>query len=192
MIAAMSDQVNLPNFLTLVRIALVPIVLMALLQESESGDLIAAWSFAIAAATDWFDGYLARSRNLITTFGKVMDPIADKLLIATTLITLSVLGDLSWWATGIVLAREFAVTALRWFVSEDGTVISASMYGKIKTVFQSFTVLVVILFAPADWVDPLVWAMVGVTVLTGMDYFVNLRRRVDKPASEDSQLPPPE
>lgn len=191
MIAAMSDQVNLPNFLTIVRIALVPIVLLALLQETESGDVIAAWSFAIAAATDWFDGYLARSRNLVTTFGKVMDPIADKLLIATTLITLSIQGDLSWWATGIVLAREFAVTALRWFVSEDGTVISASMYGKLKTVFQSLTVLIVILFAPADWVDAMVWAMVGITVLTGADYFVNLRRRVD-PASDDSELPPPE
>lgn len=191
MIAAMSGQVNLPNFLTLVRIALVPIVLMSLLQQTDSGDVIAAWSFALAATTDWFDGYLARSRNLITTFGKVMDPIADKLLIATTLITLSVLGDLSWWATGIVLAREFAVTALRWFVSEDGSVISASMYGKLKTVFQSLTVLLVILFAPADWVSAMVWAMVGITVLTGVDYFVNLRRRVD-PTPDDSQLPPPE
>ncbi|MBI5310247.1 MAG: CDP-diacylglycerol--glycerol-3-phosphate 3-phosphatidyltransferase [Actinobacteria bacterium] len=173
---------NLPNVLTLVRIALVPIVLIALLQETDSGDVIAAWAFAIAAATDWFDGYLARSRNLITTFGKVMDPIADKLLIATTLITLSALGDLSWWATGIVLGREFAVTALRAFVAEDGTVISASMYGKVKTVFQSFTVLVVMLFAPADWVSAMVWAMVGVTVLTGLDYFVNLRKRTDEVA----------
>lgn len=180
----MGDQMNLPNVLTLVRIALVPIVLIALLQETDSGNVIAAWSFAIAAATDWFDGYIARSRNLITTFGKVMDPIADKLLIATTLITLSALDQLSWWATGIVLAREFAVTALRWFIAEDGSVISASMYGKIKTVFQSFTVLAVILFAPADWVNALVWAMVGVTVLTGLDYFVNVRRRVDKPAGE--------
>ena len=189
MIAPMADQMNLPNALTLVRIALVPIVLIALLQETDSGNVIAAWAFAIAAATDWFDGYIARSRNLITTFGKVMDPIADKLLIATTLITLSALDQLSWWATGIVLAREFAVTALRAFVAEDGSVISASMYGKLKTVFQSFTVLAVILFAPADWVDALVWAMVGVTVLTGLDYFVNTRRRVDAPAGDAGDRP---
>lgn len=175
----MRAQMNLPNLLTLLRIALVPVVLLGLLRESAAGDALAAFAFAFAATTDWFDGYIARSRNLITTFGKVMDPVADKLLITTTLVTLSALGDLSWWATGIVLAREFAVTVLRMAVAEDGGVISASMYGKIKTVLQSFVVLVVMVAEPADWVDALVWAMVGVTVLTGLDYFVNTRKRVD-------------
>lgn len=175
----MRSQLNLPNSLTLVRIALVPVVLLGLLRETGSGDALAAFAFAVAATTDWFDGYLARSRELITTFGKVMDPVADKLLITTTLVTLSSLDRLSWWATGIVLAREFAVSVLRIVVAEDGRVISASMYGKIKTVLQSFVVLVVIAAAPAEWVDALVWAMVGVTVLTGLDYFVNVRKRVD-------------
>jgi len=179
----MRGQLNLPNLLTLARIALVPVVLLGLLRETDPGDALAAFAFAIAATTDWFDGYLARSRNLITTFGKVMDPVADKLLITTTLVTLSALDRLSWWATGIVLAREFAVSALRMAVAEDGRVISASMYGKIKTVLQSFVVLVVMLAAPADWVDALVWAMVGVTVLTGLDYFVNMRKRVDPDAA---------
>lgn len=175
----MRAQVNLPNALTIVRILLVPIVAVGLLKETDPGDAVAAVAFAAAAATDWFDGYLARSRGLITTFGKVMDPVADKLLITTTLVTLSALNRLSWWATAIVLAREFAVTVLRMVVAEDGRVISASYYGKIKTVLQSMVVLIVIVAAPADWVDALVWAMVGVTVLTGLDYFLNLTKRID-------------
>ncbi|MBK5230749.1 MAG: CDP-diacylglycerol--glycerol-3-phosphate 3-phosphatidyltransferase [Thermoleophilia bacterium] len=179
----MRAQLNLPNTLTLVRILLVPIVLIGLLRQSDSGDVVAAAAFAIASTTDWFDGYLARSRGLVTTFGKVMDPIADKLLITTTLVTLSALDRLSWWATGIVLVREFAVSALRLAVAEDGHVISASQYGKLKTVLQSFVVLVVILATPAEWVDALVWAMVGVTVATGLDYFVNVRKRLDPPAA---------
>lgn len=181
----MRAQLNLPNALTLLRIALVPLVLVGLLRETTSGDVLAAGAFAIAAATDWWDGHLARSRGLVTTFGKVMDPIADKLLITTTLVTLSLSDRLSWWATGIVLAREFAVSALRMVVAEDGRVISASRYGKLKTVLQSVVVLIVIAAAPAEWVDALVWAMVGVTVLTGLDYFVNLRRRVDAAVETD-------
>src|SRR5689334_13281260 len=109
------SQVNLPNFLTVLRIVLVPVVLLGLLAESSNGDVIAGVAFAAAATSDWLDGYYARSRNLVTTFGKVMDPIADKLLIVGTLVTLSALDRMSWWATGLVLAREFAVTALRYF-----------------------------------------------------------------------------
>ncbi len=175
----MRAQLNLPNALTLVRILLVPVVLLALLKETGTGEAVAAVAFAVAGATDWLDGYLARSRNLVTTFGKVMDPIADKLLITTTLVTLSSLDRLSWIATAIVLAREFAVSALRMVVAEDGRVISASQYGKLKTVVQSFAVLMVIVATPAEWVDALVWFMVGVTVLTGLDYFVNVQKRVD-------------
>lgn len=178
----MRGQLNLPNSLTLLRIALVPVVLFGLLRETAQGDAVAAFAFAFAATTDWFDGYLARSRQLITTFGKVMDPIADKLLITTTLVTLSALNRLSWWVTGIVLTREFAVTVLRMVVAEDGRVISASYYGKIKTMLQSFTILAVIIAEPAEWLNALVWAMVGVTVLTGLDYFVNMRKRVDPEA----------
>lgn len=174
------EQVNLPNILTVLRILLVPVVLAGLLAESPSGDVIAGVAFAGAAATDWFDGYYARSRELVTTFGKVMDPIADKLLIVSTLVTLSALGRMSWWATGLVLAREFAVTALRYSQKGEG-VISASKYGKVKTVVQSFVLLIVIVAEPSTAVDVLVWIMVAVTLATGIDYFVNTGQRLDEP-----------
>jgi CDP-diacylglycerol--glycerol-3-phosphate 3-phosphatidyltransferase len=175
------QQLNLPNILTVLRILLVPVVLASLLAKSPSGDVIAGVAFAAAAATDWFDGYYARSRELVTTFGKVMDPVADKLLIVGTLVTLSALDRMSWWATGLVLAREFAVTALRYTRKDEG-VISASQYGKVKTVIQAFVLLIVIVAQPSTAVDVLVWVMVGVTLATGIDYFVNTTRRLDEPA----------
>lgn len=180
-----TSQFNLPNFLTIVRIVLVPVVVIALMEETANGDVIAGAAFATAAATDWFDGYLARSRGLVTTFGKVMDPIADKLLIVGTLVTLSALDRMSWWATGLVLFREFAVTGLR-YARKDQGVISASQYGKVKTVMQSFVLLIVIVAQPSTAVDVLVWAMVVVTLLTGLDYFVHTGRRIDEspPAAE--------
>lgn len=184
-----TNQLNLPNALTVLRIALVPVVLFGLLQETANGDVIAGVAFAAAAATDWFDGYLARSKGLVTTFGKVMDPIADKLLIVGTLVTLSALDRMSWWATGLVLGREFAVTGLRYARKEDG-VISASQYGKLKTVIQSFVLLIVIVAQPSTAVDVLVWVMVAVTLLTGVDYFVHTGRRLDDGVEEP--LPPPE
>jgi CDP-diacylglycerol--glycerol-3-phosphate 3-phosphatidyltransferase len=171
-------QVNLPNVLTVLRIVLVPVVILGLLAESPSGDVIAGVAFASAAATDWFDGYYARSRELVTTFGKVMDPIADKLLIVSTLVALSSLDRMSWWATGLILAREFAVTALRYFRKDEG-VISASQYGKVKTVIQSFVLLIVIVAQPSAAVDVLIWIMVAVTLATGVDYFVNTHERLD-------------
>jgi CDP-diacylglycerol--glycerol-3-phosphate 3-phosphatidyltransferase len=171
-------QVNLPNVLTVLRIVLVPVVILGLLAESPSGDVIAGVAFASAAATDWFDGYYARSRELVTTFGKVMDPIADKLLIVSTLVALSSLDRMSWWATGLILVREFAVTALRYFRKDEG-VISASQYGKVKTVIQSFVLLIVIVAQPSTAVDVLIWIMVAVTLVTGADYFVNTGKRID-------------
>lgn len=171
-------QANLPNTLTILRILLVPVVLAGLLADTPSGHVIAGVAFAAAAATDWFDGYYARSRQLITTFGKVMDPIADKLLIVGTLVTLSAIDRMSWWATGLVLAREFAVTALRYSRKGDG-VISASRGGKLKTVIQSFVLLIVIVAEPSTAVDVLVWIMVAVTLITGLDYFVNTGKRFD-------------
>lgn len=181
----MAAELNTPNVLTVLRVLLVPVVIFGLLAETASGDVIAGVAFAAAAATDWFDGYLARSRGLITTFGKVMDPIADKLLIVGTLVTLSYEDRMSWWATGLVLGREFAVTALR-YVRKDEGVISASQYGKIKTVIQSFVLLIVIVAEPSTAVDVLVWVMVAVTLLTGLDYFVNLGHRFDAATGLDA------
>src|SRR5436305_7568841 len=129
--------INAPNLLTLVRMLLVPVLIVALLEKSGEGDLLAAIVFAVASLTDAIDGYLARSRNWVTTFGKLMDPIADKLLIVAALITLVSLARLQAWVAMVIIAREFAVTVLRVAAgTQQGVVISASPLGKLKTAVQ--------------------------------------------------------
>ncbi len=127
---------NLPNALTLLRILAVPVVVVALLGETPNGDALAAGVFALAAATDGLDGYFARSRGSITTFGKLMDPLADKLLITGALISLVSLDRLEAWVAMVIIAREVAVTILRTIAAERGIVIAASWLGKLKTVLQ--------------------------------------------------------
>ncbi|MBJ7348940.1 MAG: CDP-diacylglycerol--glycerol-3-phosphate 3-phosphatidyltransferase [Thermoleophilaceae bacterium] len=173
---------NLPNVLTLLRMVAVPFVVYALLLQTDRGDQVAAALFAVAAITDFVDGAIARRQNIVTRFGKLMDPLADKLLVTSVFITLSVQDRLPLWVTLVVLAREFAVTGLRMLVADDGQVISASRWGKLKTVLQMYAVIAVILFAPATWVTVLVDVMVAVTVLSGVDYFLNISKRTDKPA----------
>src|SRR6059058_5691158 len=118
---------NLPNLLTMIRILLVPVLIVALLEKTGSGDLLAAIVFAVASLTDAIDGYLARSRNSVTTFGKLMDPIADKLLIIAALVVLVSLGRLEAWVAMVIIAREFAVTVLLVAVgTQQHVVIAAS------------------------------------------------------------------
>lgn len=172
---------NLPNALTLLRILAVPVVVVALLGETPNGDLIAAVVFAVAAATDGLDGYFARSRGSITTFGKLMDPLADKLLVTAALISLVSLGRLEAWVAMVIIAREVAVTILRTIASERGLVISASWLGKAKTVLQIAAVIALIATNPAPlWADVLVYLAVAATVLSGADYFFGLRRRIEE------------
>jgi CDP-diacylglycerol--glycerol-3-phosphate 3-phosphatidyltransferase len=174
---------NLPNFLTVVRILLVPVLIVALLEKTNDGDLLAAVVFAVASITDAIDGYLARSRNAVTTFGKLMDPIADKLLIVAALIALVSLNRLAAWVAMVIIAREFAVTVLRGAVGSQGQVISASSLGKLKTATQVAMVMCLIAVGGRPlWVSLLVYATVLVTVLSGADYFFGLRRRIDQPA----------
>ena len=169
---------NVPNVLTVVRILLVPVVVVALLDNTGSGDLLAAIVFVVASVTDAVDGYLARSRNWVTTFGKLMDPIADKLLIVAALIALVSLGRLDAWVAMVIIAREFAVTVLRVAVgAQQGTVISASALGKLKTAAQVAMVLALIAVHPKPlWLNLLVYVTVAITVLSGADYFFGLRR----------------
>src|ERR671932_364996 len=127
---------NLPNALTVVRILLVPVLVVALTVETRGGSAIAAGVFALAALTDGLDGYIARSRQAVTTFGKVMDPIADKLLIAAALISLVSLDRLAPWVAMVIIAREFAVSGLRVAAGVQGVVIPASRLGKAKTITQ--------------------------------------------------------
>jgi CDP-diacylglycerol--glycerol-3-phosphate 3-phosphatidyltransferase len=180
---------NLPNFLTLLRILAVPVVVVALLDETPNGDTLAAIVFALAALTDGLDGYIARSRDSITTFGKLMDPLADKLLITAALVSLVSLNRLPAWVAMVIIAREFAVTILRSIAAERGVVISASWMGKVKTVLQIGAVFALITFNPAPiWVDGLVYAAVLATVVSGLDYFFGLRRRIDDKGGEESTV----
>ncbi|MGW0181793.1 CDP-diacylglycerol--glycerol-3-phosphate 3-phosphatidyltransferase [Nocardia sp. NPDC003345] len=166
---------NIANILTMVRIALVPLFVLALFAEGghQTGWRVAATAlFALAAVTDRFDGQLARKYGLVTDFGKLADPIADKALIGAALIGLSLLGDLAWWMTLVICAREIGVTLLRLAVVRRG-VIPAGRGGKVKTLVQSVAIGVLLLplsggFATAGMV--LMWIALVLTVVTGLDY----------------------
>jgi CDP-diacylglycerol---glycerol-3-phosphate 3-phosphatidyltransferase len=182
-------QLNLPNALTVLRILLVPVVVVALLDETPNGDAIAAAVFALAALTDTLDGYIARQRDAVTTFGKLMDPIADKLLVAAALIALVSLDRLAAWIAMVIIAREFAVTGLRQLAMEHGEVIHASAWGKIKTAAQIAMVLALILVDDSPlWVDALVYATVAITILSAADYFFGFRRIIHARPSSHSRV----
>ena len=170
---------NVPNVLTLFRILLVPVLVVALLEATPNSSLVAAIVFAVAALTDGLDGYIARTRSAVTTFGKVMDPIADKLLIAAALITLVSLDRVAPWVAMVIIAREFAVSGLRVAAGVQGVVIPASPLGKVKTVTQVAAILAVI--ATGDlWAQVLLYVAVVITVVSGADYFLGFRRRIDE------------
>ena len=178
---------NVPNVLTLVRILLVPVLVVALLDETDNGDLLAAIVFAAASVTDFVDGWLARRRRDITTFGKLMDPIADKLLIIAALLALVSLDRLAAWIAMVIIAREVAVTVAR---AQAADVIPAAGWGKAKTVVQVAAIFFLIAFDPTPlWVDLLVYGAVGVTVLSGVDFFLSLREsRRQRGASSHSRI----
>jgi CDP-diacylglycerol--glycerol-3-phosphate 3-phosphatidyltransferase len=179
---------NLPNLLTVLRIMLVPVLVVALLGNTPAGDVLAAIVFALASLTDFFDGYLARARGSVTTFGKLMDPLADKLLIVAALISLVSLHRLAAWVAMVIITRELAVTVLRLGASQAGVVMPASMFGKVKTCLQIAAILAVIAVRghPA-WIDALVYAAVAITVASGLDYFFGLRRRIEQAQRERDQ-----
>lgn len=174
---------NLPTFLTLLRIAAVPLLAWLILDFDGLGThLIAAAVFIVASLTDLIDGALARKYNQITSFGVLLDPIADKLLTGTALICLSLIGQLPWWVTLVILIREFAVTALRLFVARS-EVIPASPGGKVKTVLQIVAIsayLIGLGTLPGWWMIAalLMAAALIATVVTGIDYLVKVVRIV--------------
>ncbi|WP_107501523.1 CDP-diacylglycerol--glycerol-3-phosphate 3-phosphatidyltransferase [Streptomyces viridosporus] len=176
---------NIANLLTMLRLLLVPAFVALMLAD---GGYDPAWrslawaAFAVAMITDLFDGHLARTYNLVTDFGKIADPIADKAIMGAALICLSALGDLPWWVTGVILGREIGITLLRFLVIRYG-VIPASRGGKLKTLTQGVAVGMYVL-ALTGWLATLRWwvmaAAVVLTVATGLDYVkqaIVLRRR---------------
>ena len=175
---------NLANGLTVFRLVLVPVFLLALFARGgdDTAWRIIAWAvFAIASVTDRLDGEIARRRGLITEFGKLADPIADKALVGASLIGLSMLGDLPWWVTVVILIREIGVTLLRFWVIRHG-VIAASRGGKLKTLLQGVAIGLFVL-PPWGWLRDIAWvvmvAAIAVALVTGADYVkraVDLRR----------------
>ncbi len=172
---------NIANALTVLRLVLVPVFVWFLLDGGTGARIIAFVAFAVASVTDLLDGELARRRSLITDFGKIADPIADKALTGSALITLSYLGELPWWVTGVIVFRELAVTGLRFWVIRHG-VIAASRGGKLKTLLQVIAIsLYVLPWHVALLQEIIMAAAVVVTVVTGADYTVRavrLRRAV--------------
>ncbi|MEU6120902.1 CDP-diacylglycerol--glycerol-3-phosphate 3-phosphatidyltransferase [Streptomyces sp. NPDC047123] len=176
---------NVANLLTMIRLLLVPGFVMLLLGN---GGYDPAWrsfawaAFAVAMITDLFDGHLARTYNLVTDFGKIADPIADKAIMGAALICLSWLGDLPWWVTGVILGRELGITLLRFWVIRYG-VIPASRGGKMKTLAQGTAVGMYVLALTGPLATFRFWVMavaVVLTVVTGLDYVkqaVVLRRQ---------------
>jgi CDP-diacylglycerol--glycerol-3-phosphate 3-phosphatidyltransferase len=178
---------NVPNLLTVLRILAVPVIVVALLDETAHGDTLAAAVFALAALTDGLDGYIARRRQAVTTFGQLMDPLADKLLITAALVSLVSLDRLAAWVAMVIIAREFAVTGLRALAAERGVVIAASWLGKVKTALQVAAVIALIIWDPAPLgVELLVYAAVAATVISGADYFFGLRRRFEEHRAEQA------
>ena len=178
--------VNVANGLTLARVICVPVLAWLLWLSTIDGDDARWWAavvFVVASITDLLDGALARRYDLVTSFGKIADPIADKALTAVALIGLSLLGDLAWWVTIVILGREIAVTILRFWVIEHG-VIPASRGGKLKTVTQMVAITMYLMVVPWAWWSTLAGIVMLVavllTVVTGFDYAgraLALRRR---------------
>ncbi len=185
---------NVANIITVVRIFLAPVFIWLLLADNhELGVLryLAAGLFILAIVTDSVDGLLARRQNLVTDFGKLLDPIADKVLIGGALVALSILGELWWWVTIVILVREFGITVFRLAVVRD-RVIPASRGGKLKTIVQAIAIsfyLVPVWLLLGDWMHWFNAALMGIalalTLSTGIEYVVNAVRR----SRPDPKLP---
>jgi CDP-diacylglycerol--glycerol-3-phosphate 3-phosphatidyltransferase len=184
---------NVANALTVLRLVLVPVFVVALFAgggHDRAWRAVACALFAIASITDRIDGDLARRRGLVTEFGKLADPIADKALVGAALISLSVLGDLPWWVTVLVLTREVGVTVLRFWVIRHG-VMPASRGGKLKTLLQGIAIGLFVLDPLGSWLTPIAWTFMiialVVTVATGADYVARaMRLRRDRSVAAES------
>ncbi|MBM7504468.1 CDP-diacylglycerol--glycerol-3-phosphate 3-phosphatidyltransferase [Agromyces aurantiacus] len=164
---------NLPNAITVVRIVMAPVFFWLLLADAGQDGPMRWWAaviFIVAISTDWVDGWLARSRGLVTDLGKILDPIADKLLTSGALVCLSILGELPWWITIVIVVREVGITVWRFVELGRGTVVPASSGGKLKTLTQAIAIS--LFLAPlwtlvGDWIIWVNWAfMIAALVLT--------------------------
>ncbi|MDE7131265.1 MAG: CDP-diacylglycerol--glycerol-3-phosphate 3-phosphatidyltransferase [Lachnospiraceae bacterium] len=166
---------NLPNKLTMFRVILIPFFVVFLLVDITTSDKwIALAIFIVASLTDLLDGKIARKYNLVTNFGKFMDPLADKLLVCSALICLVSLGKIAAWMVIVIIAREFIISGFRLIASDNGVVIAASYWGKFKTTFQMVMICLMIADIPQISLvtDIVMWAAVILTVVSLVDYLV--------------------
>lgn len=167
---------NLANKLTILRILLVPVFMIFLLNKFPYGVTIAAGIFIIAAITDSLDGYIARKKNMVTNFGKFMDPLADKLLVSAALISLVQMGRVPAWIVVVIIAREFTISILRAVAAAEGVVIAASWWGKAKTITQIIAIIAMLLNNfPFNYINfpfdiLMMYVAVIFTIVSGVDY----------------------
>lgn len=172
------SALNLPNILSLSRVFLAPLVMMFLTLRGQFGnflgihygDMLAGLVFIIAALTDTVDGYIARKHGMVTNLGKLIDPLADKILVTAVLVSLVQLQRLPAWIVVVIVSREFFVTGLRMVAASEGVIMAASSWGKAKTVVQIIAILLLVFNLPGGLLA--MWAAMGVTVWSGMDYLL--------------------
>lgn len=173
---------NLPNKLSLMRVLLVPVLVIVYYLNSEIGLLFLAPIFVIAALTDFLDGYIARKYNLVTQFGKFIDPLADKMIVMTALLLLSDAGLVYMWITIIIMTREFIVTGIRLITVGEGKIIAASKLGKLKTATTMIALILLLMYPYAD-----IFATIGIyilyvglafTVISLVDYFIKNKKEI--------------
>ncbi|HEX7404900.1 MAG TPA: CDP-diacylglycerol--glycerol-3-phosphate 3-phosphatidyltransferase [Candidatus Nanopelagicaceae bacterium] len=175
------SELNLPNSITILRILVLPLCAYALFKnggDDSTWRIIAWWLFFIVGLSDMVDGKLARSRNSVTEFGKLLDPIADKALIGTAMVSLSILGHMPWWMTIVILTREIGITVFRFAVINNG-IIPANRGGKIKTLSQGLAVSFYILPLHSSWFwfrDLFMYIAIALTLVTGFWYILAARK----------------
>ena len=183
---------NIPNILTMTRIAAIPLMAVLLMSPSQPAGFWAAAVFSLASVTDWLDGYLARRMGIVTIFGKFLDPIADKLIVMAALIMILPFGRVPAWMVLVILGREIIITGLRGIASSEGIVIQASDLGKFKTIFQVVAIIGLLLHYDYNWLFGIehqwvhvnmhnvgmffLWIATLLTVWSGVDYLARFIR----------------
>ena len=175
---------NLPNKLTIARMCMVPLFMIALMMKTPASRLIATVIFALASLTDMLDGQIARKYNMVTNFGKLMDPLADKVLTAAAMICLVELGDLAAWIAVVIIFREYLITGLRSVAASENIVVAANIWGKVKTVCQMIALM--LLMVKPQIVDLcginiglwLMYVAVALTIYSGLDYVLKLNKQI--------------
>lgn len=196
MTTARNPLFNIPNILTMMRIAAIPVLAVLLTSPTRSAGFWAAALFSLAAITDWLDGYLARRMQIVTVFGKFLDPIADKLIVMAALIMILPYDRVPAWMVLVILGREIIITGLRGIASNEGIVIAASDLGKFKTIFQLVAIIGLLLHFDYNWFlgieHPLLhvnmhnagmfffWIATVLTVWSGADYLIKFFKVISR------------